>query len=140
MHAHNFNNFQIRELTVSPCNFYRYVEKIKIFKHFDIAPPVKVRQRPLPSAAADTIGRTKLPSSVCSSVTYGAWEPSSPDSLGGGGREDPLAHRPSKYHCLEISESQIPNSQLKYSQPTSISDAHVLSWSILNISNNSWPI
>ena len=53
-----------------------------------------VRQRVFPSAAAETVGRTKLPSSVCSSVTYGAWESSSPDSSGGGGREDPLAqHR-----------------------------------------------
>ena len=37
-------------------------------------------------------------------------------------------------------ESRIPNSQLNSSQPMSISDPRVLSWSILNISNNSWPI
>ena len=43
-----------------------------------------VHQRVFPSAAAETIGRTKLPSSVCSSVTYGAWELSSLDSLVGG--------------------------------------------------------
>ena len=35
----------------------------------------------------------KLPSSVCDTAAYGAWELSSPDSFGGGGRENPLAHR-----------------------------------------------
>ena len=41
---------------------------------------------------------------------------------------------------LQLHQSQIPNSQLNSSQPMSISDPRVLSWSILNISNNSWPI
>ena len=63
---------------LSPCNFYCYVEIIKKFKHFDVAPPVKVCAAagfPVRRRRRNYRANYKLPSSaVCSSVTYGAWE------------------------------------------------------------------
>ena len=131
MHAHNFNNFQIRELTVSPCNFYCYVEEEKsaaceslCASGFSRPPPLKLSGELSSQAPYVTVSHTELGSPARPIVQA-------------------AADGKTRWCNIEVSlfgNIGKSNSQLKYSQPTSISDAHVLSWSILNISNNSWPI
>ena len=71
---------------------------------------------------------TKLPSFVCDTAAYGAWELSSPDSFGGGGRENPLAHRLSQaaqhrsvWICLFFQhKGPVPPPELCWSVPWTV--------------------